>query len=329
MVGSDRVGGVARVRWQAGRAWLAEHHVIGNEGRDQGAAPGARGAARRRGAVRQRGARTGLIEEPAYVARYLDLGRLPSGQPYAILEYLEGETLFARLARLGPAPGERGAVDRAPARERGRPGSYGGDRPSRHRARERVPRDWRAPARREGARLRDREDLRASAGASGPKTQLRLLPWGPSRTARRSRFLGEAVGPPADVYALGATIFHLLVGHAPFTGDPTEIAVAKTLTQRRAALARRAKRCAASRRGARRFDARVAILRSSDDGGGPRPAHRYAAGWTRDRRAALEPDGRDPPPHEERRDHPRRCCDDHARAVRAVAGFRLAARSGS
>src|SRR5262249_60453865 len=30
----------------------------------------------------------------------LDLGWLPSGQPYAVLEYLAGETVFERLARL-------------------------------------------------------------------------------------------------------------------------------------------------------------------------------------------------------------------------------------
>jgi serine/threonine protein kinase len=39
-----------------------------------------------------------------YVARVHDAGRLPNGNPYKVLEYLEGEDLAARVAREGPLP---------------------------------------------------------------------------------------------------------------------------------------------------------------------------------------------------------------------------------
>ena len=39
-----------------------------------------------------------------HVARVFDVGRLPSGVPYIVMEYLEGHDLAAVLARQGPLP---------------------------------------------------------------------------------------------------------------------------------------------------------------------------------------------------------------------------------
>ncbi len=82
----------------SGSVWLAEHQVIRTKVAIKVLRPeiaSLPGVAER--FVNEARA-TGLIQSP-YIARYLDLGRLPSGQPYAILEYLEGETLFDRLER--------------------------------------------------------------------------------------------------------------------------------------------------------------------------------------------------------------------------------------
>ncbi len=67
----------------------------------------------------------------------------------------------------------------------------------------------------------------SSPGGNAPQTRVGFF-MGTVEYCPPEQVLGDAAGPQADVYALGATLFHLLVGHAPFTGDSTEIAVAKT-----------------------------------------------------------------------------------------------------
>ncbi|HVK64955.1 MAG TPA: serine/threonine-protein kinase, partial [Polyangium sp.] len=46
----------------------------------------------------------------AHVARVYDVGRLPNDAPFMVMEYLEGQTLLARLAQRGPLPAEEVAV---------------------------------------------------------------------------------------------------------------------------------------------------------------------------------------------------------------------------
>ncbi|MEZ4221827.1 MAG: serine/threonine-protein kinase [Polyangiaceae bacterium] len=54
-----------------------------------------------------REARAAVRLESEHVARVLDVGTLPDGAPYMVMEYLEGEDLAQRLARSGPlAPQE-------------------------------------------------------------------------------------------------------------------------------------------------------------------------------------------------------------------------------
>ncbi|MDI1435729.1 serine/threonine-protein kinase [Polyangium sorediatum] len=46
----------------------------------------------------------------AHVARVYDVGRLPNDAPFMVMEYLEGQTLLARLAQRGPLPAEEAAA---------------------------------------------------------------------------------------------------------------------------------------------------------------------------------------------------------------------------
>ena len=57
-----------------------------------------------------REARASVKIKSEHVARTLDVGRLPGGVPYMVMEYLEGSDLAARLRQSGPLPVEQ-AVD--------------------------------------------------------------------------------------------------------------------------------------------------------------------------------------------------------------------------
>ena len=94
-----------------------------------------------------------------HVCRVIDVGRLETGVPYIVMEYLQGENLGAVLRRRGPLRVSE-AVDYILQGDRGpRRGPRARHRPSRSQAREPVPPQ--AQRRRhdgQGARLRDLED---------------------------------------------------------------------------------------------------------------------------------------------------------------------------
>jgi serine/threonine protein kinase len=207
----------------SGSVWLAEHATIGTRVAVKILRPEIAfipGAAER--FVNE--ARAASLIPSAHIARYLDIGRLPTGQLYAILEYLEGETVFERLARVVRLPAHQVATI------------------ARQVASALVPAHANAIIHRDlkpenvfltkvgdddVAKVLDFGIAKMGTG-SGPQTQLGYF-MGTVHYCPPEQILGDVTGPGADVYALGATMFHMLVGHTPFTGDATEVASAKTV----------------------------------------------------------------------------------------------------
>ncbi|HEY1815585.1 MAG TPA: serine/threonine-protein kinase [Kofleriaceae bacterium] len=207
----------------SGSVWLAEHASIGTKVAVKILRPEIAfipGAAER--FVNEARAAS-LISSP-HIARYLDIGRLPNGQLYAILEYLAGETVFERLAHDVRMPVHQVATIARQVASALVPAHAAGI----------VHRDIKpenvflmSVADEDVAKVLDFGIAKMGTG-SGPQTQLGYFV-GTVHYCPPEQILGDAAGPAADVYALGATMFHMLVGHAPFTGDATEIASAKTV----------------------------------------------------------------------------------------------------
>ena len=161
-----------------------------------------------------------------HIPRYFDFGRLPGGQPYAIMEYLDGETLAQRLERGGPL-----SVDEV-ARVIAQVADVLGQA---HAAgivhRDIKPENLFLVAGADGTPLVKVLDFGiaklATASADGRMTQVGLVVGTPYYAAPE-QLLGDEVGPAADVYALGATAFELLCGQPPFGGTLSEIVSAKT-----------------------------------------------------------------------------------------------------
>ena len=99
-----------------------------------------------------------LAEDPGLVERFMnearaanaihhpniidiiDVGRMPSGIPYLMMEFLEGESLAQRIARERPLDVAVAVEHRQADRLRARRGARQGDRPPRPQARQPLPR---------------------------------------------------------------------------------------------------------------------------------------------------------------------------------------------
>jgi serine/threonine protein kinase len=164
------------------------------------------------------------IEHPGVVA-VLDCGLTPEGAPYVVLERIRGRTLRQLLSQEGRLPlpralgiGRQICAALVAAHAQGV-----------------VHRDLKpanvmvldGPGERVKvvdfgiARLRDPE---------GERTRLtgqRALLGSPTYMAPEQIEAPSEVGPAADLYALGCTLFALLVGHPPFRGSITDVLAAK------------------------------------------------------------------------------------------------------
>jgi tetratricopeptide (TPR) repeat protein/tRNA A-37 threonylcarbamoyl transferase component Bud32 len=193
---------------------------------------------------------TGGLEHPGIVPVY-GLGHYADGRPFYAMRFIKGESLREAIERFhqadlpGRDPGERALAFRqllgrfvdmcnavAYAHSRGvlhrdlKPGNvmlgpYG----------ETLVVDWGlAKVQEEGRRKREERSgaaehtLRPASAKDVAATQMGL-PLGTPAFMSPEQAAGrlEELGPASDVYGLGATLYSLLTGHAPFSGDVAEV----------------------------------------------------------------------------------------------------------
>jgi len=186
---------------------------------------------------------TAQLQHPGIVPVH-DVGALASDQPYYTMREIRGQTLkeAIRAVHRGSSPEGWGE---APAGEDQPPWSLRRLLGALRRACEAI-----AYAHSRGVIHRDIKPENIMVGAFG---EVLVMDWGIARVLdqRRGRFAADPivgveafdagvvgtpaympfeqadgarqVGPRADTYALGATLYHILTGRPPFRGDPHEI----------------------------------------------------------------------------------------------------------
>ncbi len=170
------------------------------------------------------------------IARLLDGGAGPDGQPYLVMERIEGLPLLEHCARRGLGVRERIRLFLRVAAAV----AFAHQRLIVHR--DLKPANILVTA--EGQpKLLDfgiARVLEAGAGPSGEATALLLTPAYASPEQAR----GEAIGTASDVYSLGMILFELLVGERPYTVDGVAAAealrrISETPAPKPSAVARR------------------------------------------------------------------------------------------
>ena len=165
--------------------------------------------------------------ESPHIVKIFDFGKLSDGRDYAAMELLEGETLGARLARSGPMPWEQVrqiAVQMVSALE------------AAHRAGV-VHRDLKpdnvfltGPEQTPLCKVLDFGIAKLVSGEGTSVHQTRLgLVMGTPLYAAPEQVEGHAIGPAADIYALGSVIFEMLSGQPPFIGPLQQMLTAKVI----------------------------------------------------------------------------------------------------
>jgi len=159
------------------------------------------------------------------IVRYVAHGSTPDGEPFLVMEWLDGEDLHARLARQGltfdesVTLGKRVAEALAVAHERGV-----------------VHRDLKPPnlflpgGAIDAVKVLDFGIARLSGGAPGaPRTGTGLLLGTPGYMAPEQARGDRDIDGRADVFALGCVLFECLTGRPAFVGDHPMAILAKIL----------------------------------------------------------------------------------------------------
>ncbi|MFH0903214.1 MAG: serine/threonine-protein kinase [Pseudomonadota bacterium] len=163
------------------------------------------------------------IDSP-HIPKYFDFGRLPNGQPYAVMEYLEGETVSERLDRAGPF-----AVDSVALILRQVASALLKAHAVHIVHRDIKPGNLFLMGDGKGgeiAKVLDFGIAKLVSPGAASKTAFGVFLGTPSYCAPEQA-IGIEIGPAADVYCLGATVFEMLTGRPPFEGAFSDILCAK------------------------------------------------------------------------------------------------------
>jgi serine/threonine protein kinase len=163
-----------------------------------------------------------VIQSPA-LPKYYDFGSLPDGRAFAIMEFLNGETLEQAL--------ERGRLDLLHVRRIGI--EVAGALRTAHLAgvlhRDLKPANFflaRDERGEESVKVLDFGIAKRLDHVSASRTQSGMFVGTPAYAAPE-QFGGRALTPACDVYALGATLFEMLTGEPPFDGEVEPTLLAK------------------------------------------------------------------------------------------------------
>ena len=172
------------------------------------------------------------LNHPHICALY-DIGREGSVE-FLVMEYIEGESLEARL-RKGPLPLEEALPHRHPDRRRPRRRAPQGSRPPRPQARQRHAH----PQRRQAARLRPGQDGRRQWSRIRDGTP---RPHRRARSPRKGTILGtfQYMSPEqlegketdarSDIFSFGAMLYEMITGRKGFEGSSQASLIAAVMS---------------------------------------------------------------------------------------------------
>ena len=159
-------------------------------------------------------ARAAVSVRHAGLVEITDVGSLPSGQPYFVMDHLEGQPLSQLLRQTGPLPAARVIAIARQIAEALRPAHQRG---SAHAALK--PGNIYVDASLAlGEQITITDFGLAQVGASSVLTRPGIIPGDPHYMSPEQA-AGEAADARSDIYSLGAVMYEMLTGCVPFEAD--------------------------------------------------------------------------------------------------------------